>query len=71
MNFSMKIMRIKLHDVIFTLTLFRSRADLTLLPSATKPQELPGAGHPAYLDQPRLWHQLLHNFLVTIQQQED
>ena len=51
--------------------MFRSRADLTLLPSATKPQELPGAGHPAYLDQPRLWHQLLHNFLVTIQQQED
>ena len=54
-----------------TLTMFRSRADLTLLPGATQPQELPGAGHPAYLDQPRLWHQLLHNFLVTIQQQED
>ena len=51
--------------------MFRSRADLTLLPSATQPQELPGAGHPAYLDQPRLWHQLLHNFLVTLQQQED
>ena len=51
--------------------MFRSRADLTLLPSSTQPQELPGAGHPAYLDQPRLWHQLLHNFLVTLQQQED
>ena len=48
-----------------TLTMFRSRADLTLLPGASQPQELPGAGHPAYLDQPMLWHQLLHNFLVT------
>lgn len=46
----------------------RSRDDLSLLPSATQPQVLPGAGHPAYLDQPQLWHKLLHNFLVTLQQ---
>ena len=50
--------------------MFRSRDDLILLPSATKPQVLPGAGHPAYLDQPKLWHKLLHNFLVTLQQQD-
>lgn len=47
----------------------RSRADLALLPSSTAPQVLPGAGHPAYLDQPRLWHKLLLNFLVAIQNQ--
>lgn len=41
----------------------RSTEDLSLIPTATKPQELPGAKHPAYLDQPELWHQLLINFL--------
>ena len=55
---------------IFTLlSIFRSRDDLALLPSSTQPQVLPGAGHPAYLDQPRLWHKLLLNFLATIQDQ--
>ena len=29
-------------------------------------QILPGAGHPAYLDQPELWHQLLHNFISNL-----
>ena len=29
-------------------------------------QILPGAGHPAYLDQPDLWHQLLHNFISNL-----
>ena len=47
----------------------RSREDLSLIPSATKPQVLPGAGHPAYLDQPQLWHKLLHNFLAGLQQE--
>ena len=27
---------------------------------------LPGAGHPAYLDAPELWHTLLHNFINNI-----
>ena len=49
--------------------ILRSRDDLALLPSSTLPQVLPGAGHPAYLDQPRLWHKLLLNFLATIQDQ--
>ena len=29
-------------------------------------QILPGASHPAYLDQPELWHQLLHNFIFNL-----
>lgn len=45
----------------------RSRDDLSELPNATKPQVLPGAGHPAYLDQPELWHTLLYNFLSHLQ----
>jgi len=36
---------------------------LSLIPTSTAPQELPRAGHPAYLTQPDLWHQLLFNFL--------
>jgi len=45
----------------------RSRDDLADLPNSTKPQVLPNAGHPAYLDQPELWHTLLYNFLSNIQ----
>lgn len=44
----------------------RSRDDLLLIPTATKPQVLPGASHPAYLDQPELWHELLLNFLTAL-----
>jgi hypothetical protein len=29
-------------------------------------QELPDAGHPAYLDQPQLWHTLLANFIAAL-----
>jgi len=41
----------------------RSTKLLSQMPNSTPPQELPNAGHPAYLDQPQLWHKLLANFL--------
>jgi len=44
----------------------RSASDLSILPNATLPQILPGAGHPAYLDQPDRWHKLLHNFITRV-----
>lgn len=44
----------------------RSRDDLAVLPLATPPQVLPSAAHPAYLDQPRLWHTLLANFIAAL-----
>jgi len=44
----------------------RSRNDLILIRTSTKPQVLPGAKHPAYLDQPDLWHQLLFNFISLL-----
>ena len=44
----------------------RSRDDLSLIPSSTRAQILPGAGHPAYLDQPQLWHKLLYNFIKAL-----
>eukprot|EP00088_Acartia_fossae_P059970 TRINITY_DN7171_c0_g1_i1.p1 TRINITY_DN7171_c0_g1~~TRINITY_DN7171_c0_g1_i1.p1 ORF type:complete len:282 (+),score=42.34 TRINITY_DN7171_c0_g1_i1:188-1033(+) len=44
----------------------QSTKDLSILPNATLPQVLPGAGHPAYLDQPDLWHKLLHNFINKV-----
>ena len=44
----------------------RSSQDLQLIPTSTKPQVLPGAKHPAYLDQPQLWHQLLFNFISEL-----
>jgi len=43
-----------------------SSKDLQLIPTSTKPQVLPGARHPAYLDQPQLWHQLLANFISAL-----
>lgn len=45
---------------------FRSRDDLADLPDSTKPQVLDDAGHPAYLDQPEVWHTLLYNFINLI-----
>ena len=44
----------------------RSRDDLSLIPTATKPQVLPSAGHPAYLDQPDMWHTLIYNFIKAL-----
>lgn len=44
----------------------RSRDHLIHIKSSTKPQVLPGAKHPAYLDQPDLWHQLLFNFIAAL-----
>jgi len=43
-----------------------SRDNLVKMPNSTKPQVLPGAGHPAYLDQPDLWHKLLYNFMLSL-----
>jgi len=43
-----------------------SRRDLVLIPDSTSPQILPNSGHPAYLDQPDLWHKLLYNFLEKL-----
>jgi len=43
-----------------------SRNDLELIPTSTKAQVLPNSGHPAYLDQPELWHQLLFNFIESL-----
>jgi len=40
-----------------------SKKNLLKLPNHTEPQVLPGASHPAYLDQPDLWHKLLYNFI--------
>eukprot|EP00092_Neocalanus_flemingeri_P056856 GFUD01067453.1.p1 GENE.GFUD01067453.1~~GFUD01067453.1.p1 ORF type:complete len:272 (+),score=53.56 GFUD01067453.1:94-909(+) len=48
----------------------RSRDDLLLIPTSTKPQVLPGAKHPAYLDQPDLWHQILYNFISALPDSE-
>jgi len=45
----------------------QSRDNLVKIPTSTQPQVLPGAGHPAYLDQPVLWHTLLFNFLKALQ----
>jgi len=44
----------------------RSKADLELIPTSTTAQVLPNAGHPAYLDQPEIWHQLLFNFIESL-----
>jgi abhydrolase domain-containing protein 14 len=39
---------------------------LSLIPTSTQHQVLPGAKHPAYLDQPDLWHKLLYNFMKLL-----
>ncbi|XP_015907734.2 putative protein-lysine deacylase ABHD14B [Parasteatoda tepidariorum] len=43
----------------------RSSALLNLLPNS-QCQEIPNGRHPAYLDNPNLWHQLLYNFLLKL-----
>ncbi|KFM61097.1 Abhydrolase domain-containing protein 14A, partial [Stegodyphus mimosarum] len=43
----------------------RSSALLSLLPMS-QCQEIPNGSHPAYLDNPNLWHQLLYNFLCHL-----
>ncbi|GFR02136.1 hypothetical protein TNCT_500781 [Trichonephila clavata] len=43
----------------------RSSALLNLLPMS-QCQEIPNGRHPAYLDNPNLWHQLLYNFLERL-----
>ena len=43
-----------------------SADNLKLIPTSTLPQVLPGAKHPAYLDQPDLWHKLLINFIELL-----
>lgn len=43
-----------------------SSKKLTLIPSATKEFVIPKAKHPAYLDDPKMWHELLHGFLSKI-----
>lgn len=44
----------------------RSSALLSLLP-VSQCQEIPNGSHPAYLDNPTLWHQLLYNFLRALE----
>ena len=41
--------------------------DLKEIPSS-QIAVLPDAGHPAYLNQPSLFHQLLYNFLVYVKE---
>merc|ERR1711913_278292 len=43
-----------------------SRDNLIKMPNSTKPQILIGAGHPAYLDQPDIWHKLLYNLILNL-----
>ena len=43
-----------------------SYKDLKEIATSTKAQVLPEARHPAYLDQPEEWHNLLHNFLQLL-----
>lgn len=45
----------------------RSSALLSLLP-VSQCQEIPNGRHPAYLDNPNLWHQLLYNFLKAVEE---
>ncbi|XP_067142637.1 putative protein-lysine deacylase ABHD14B [Centruroides vittatus] len=44
----------------------RNSALLSLLP-CSQAREIPKAKHPAYLDDPPLWHKLLYNFLKQIE----
>jgi len=40
-----------------------SAKHLSDIPAATTPQILSDSRHPAYLDQPEVWHQLIYNFM--------
>ncbi|XP_037280472.2 putative protein-lysine deacylase ABHD14B [Rhipicephalus microplus] len=44
-----------------------SSAILNLLPNSVA-VEIPNGRHPAYLDDPKLWHQALYNFLLRLRQ---
>ncbi|KAL1473762.1 hypothetical protein MTO96_038488 [Rhipicephalus appendiculatus] len=46
-----------------------SSAILNLLPNSVA-VEIPNGRHPAYLDDPKLWHQALYNFLLRLRQQQ-
>lgn len=40
-----------------------SKVNLLKIGSATRAQIIPKGRHPCYLDNPDLWHRLLHNFI--------
>nr|ACO12154.1 Abhydrolase domain-containing protein 14B [Lepeophtheirus salmonis] len=44
----------------------RSNENLSKLPNSSNPQELKNARHPAYLDQPDVWHTMIHNFMLLL-----
>ncbi|KAH7947193.1 hypothetical protein HPB52_008201 [Rhipicephalus sanguineus] len=46
-----------------------SSALLNLLPNSVA-VEIPNGRHPAYLDDPKLWHQALYNFLLRLRQHQ-
>ena len=50
-----------------TLAWVRAGPALSRAVKATEPFVLKGAGHPAYLDQPDKWHQILLNFMKKLQ----
>ena len=43
-----------------------SKKNLEQIPTSTQPQELAQARHPAYLDQPAKWHQIIYNFMKAL-----
>ena len=43
-----------------------SAKHLKQIPTSTDPQILENARHPAYLDQPEVWHQLIFNFMSAL-----
>jgi len=43
-----------------------SAKHLSDIPTATAPQILANSRHPAYLDQPEIWHQLIYNFMLYL-----
>ncbi len=43
-----------------------SAQHLAEIPTSTEPQILTNSRHPAYLDQPEVWHQLIFNFMLHL-----
>jgi len=43
-----------------------SAKHLSDIPTSTTPQILADSRHPAYLDQPEVWHQLIYNFMLHL-----
>ncbi len=43
----------------------RSVENLSLLPNHAV-LTIPGAGHTAYIDKPKLWHKILYNFMKNV-----